>query len=109
MKIAKMDRRITLERVTNGRDAVGGVSESWATLTTVWAERRNLKGRELMEAAQKSAEAEVLFVVRYSTVLGTVSAADRVKMGTEYFDVVSVTEVPGGRPVKVELLTKRAA
>lgn len=107
MKIGKMDRKITIQRATSTRDELGSVSKTWADIATVWAERRNLKGREHVEALQRTTEAQTLFVIRYSSQVKSVTSADRIVQGGEFFNIVSKPlAIPGGRPEKIEILTK---
>jgi len=108
MKLARLDTRITLQEVSTTTDAVGGAVESWTDIATVWAERRNLKGRELVEAGQRSAEAETVFTIRYSGAVAGLLASGRIKAGAVYFAIVSPPlEIPGGRPEKIEILARR--
>jgi SPP1 family predicted phage head-tail adaptor len=63
MQPGKMDQRITLQRVTRTQDSIGGTTETWADLLTVWAHIKPLSGREMMDAQR------VTPVTRYRAVI----------------------------------------
>lgn len=63
--IGKMDRRITLQTATTTRGELGGHAESWATLATVWASIRDLKGREVFNAQQAGSTVSKIVTIRY--------------------------------------------
>lgn len=107
MNIRDLDQRITFQVVNQSRDAVGGVVESWADLYQVWAMRRDLKGKEAVEALQKVATAEVLFTIRASSQTRLLTAKNRLIHRGQVFEIVAPpVAIPSGRPVKIELLTR---
>ncbi len=57
--------RVTIQRATSTKDALGGDVLTWATLATVWAEVRPLSGREAIEAGRISSTANVWITIRY--------------------------------------------
>ena len=51
MRAGKLRHLVQIERATETRDAVGGVTQSWAKLDKRWADVKPLAGREFFEAA----------------------------------------------------------
>lgn len=107
MRFSRANVRITIEKNTE-TSTDGFVSSGWSNLTDVWAERQNLRGKENELAGQRLAEAETMFTIRYSSDVAAVDATHRVKQGSETFDIVEAIPVPGGKPDRIELYTKRA-
>lgn len=108
MLFSRARRKLTLQTRTSAVDGMGSVSETWADLATVWAERKNLRGKDREQAAQIHADAETLFCIRYSTDVSGVSPRHRVSQGGEYFDILEAVEVKGDAPDRIELYTRRA-
>ena len=52
MNIAKMRKRVTVKRVTETSDGIGGATEVYSTTGTIWAEVKELKGHRALEYAQ---------------------------------------------------------
>ena len=48
---ARMDQQVTIQTNTPTTDALGGQSDSWATLATIWGEVVPLSGGEQFQAA----------------------------------------------------------
>ncbi|ALR22075.1 hypothetical protein ATN00_18950 [Sphingobium baderi] len=99
-----MDRRITLQRYTETRNAYNEVVMTWADLATVYAEVRQQGGREFLAAAQETASKRVVFFIRWYPGLTT---ADRIFYDGRLHNIVEVREI--GRRDGVELHTVAAA
>jgi SPP1 family predicted phage head-tail adaptor len=97
-----MDRRVTLQSRTVSRDATGAGIETFATLATVWAERRNMAGREQQMSGSETAMADAVYRIRWRT---GIQADMRVVEGAATWDVFSVNEI--GRREGLELTCSR--
>lgn len=101
----RMDRRIVVQSVSESRDAMGGVTQSWSTFATVWAERRDLAGREYFTAGQSErAEIESVWRIRY---LDGLTNKHRFTHGGETYDIESIAVL--GRNEGMELRCVKAA
>lgn len=60
-----LDRRITLLQPTVSRGALGGHSESWGTLATVWGRERPLSGREIFNAQAAGSAVSRAVLIRW--------------------------------------------
>lgn len=66
LAIGKMDRRITIQSLTQGQGTrYGEPTETWSDWATVWANVYSGSGRELEAARQITAEIDTQFQIRY--------------------------------------------
>lgn len=101
----RMDQRITLQRAGSpARDAVGQKTVSWADLATVWAAATTKKGREFFAADAATAEASVVFRIRYRADLLLDSAALRVVWKGRTYDVTEPPQDVDGQHVAMDLM-----
>ena len=61
----RLDRRITLQIKTIARGNLGGHQEVWTDFATVWAEVRDLSGREIFNAKSVGSSATRVLTLRY--------------------------------------------
>jgi SPP1 family predicted phage head-tail adaptor len=100
----KLDRRIALRVATQGADDFGSPVETWADLAVVWAEKRDLRGREFYQANADNAEIETVFRIRWRS---DVSPLNRIAYDGRDYDIVSVAEI--GRRDGLEIMAKARA
>lgn len=101
MKAGPLDRRITIERYTETRDAFNNPVQTWATLTTVWAAVEHIRDSERWAAQEVGATATMRFQIRYSSTVADVSPLDRVVYEGRAYDIAGVKEI--GRREGLEL------
>lgn len=93
----ELDRRITVERYSAVRDALGGEVRTWAALGTVWAEATPVSDGERWRAAEVAADVTHRFVVRGETAIGFVPGVrDRVVYDGRVFEIAGVKEIGRG-------------
>lgn len=94
MRSGQFDRQIVLQSRSSGTDSDGFPVDSFATLATVWARKRFLRGDEryLGDRQQQTAEVEVEYRIRYRD---DVDPTVRVKDSGELWDVEAVLEADG--------------
>lgn len=100
--IGSLDKRITLQSVTQTSDGMGGYVDVWADVATVWAALWPVSAAEAVKAQANTMTATHRIVIRYRS---GVSAAWRVKYGTRYFTIYSIIN-PSERNETLELLCK---
>jgi len=59
LKVTALDQRVAIERVSRMPDGMGGTTESWAPIATVWAQVVPVRGAEKREAMRISPEARM--------------------------------------------------
>ena len=65
MRAGKLDRNITIQELTVTQDAQGEPVEAWADWAYVWAEVRDLRGREYFLAQSAQSAVDALFIIRH--------------------------------------------
>lgn len=87
----QLNRKITIESLTQTKDSEGGIVDSWATFATPWAKVSNLSGneRKVTEHGGKVPEARTEFTIRY---LPGVLEKMRVSYGGKYHDIKHVND-----------------
>ena len=61
----RLDQRITLQKKTVLRGALGGHDETWSTLAVVYAETLDMSGREIFNAKAMGSEATMRITIRW--------------------------------------------
>lgn len=91
MPIGKLDRRITIQALTQGVGSVyGEPTETWTDWATVWANVYYGGGREFAAAQQVTAEIDTQFQIRYMA--GLVPTM-RIVYDGRYYDIHRIDEV----------------
>lgn len=93
MNPGAMDRRIKIQRVSNTRDAVGGVIETWEDQFSVWAEIPRQSGTESAIADADRSQETRQFRIRYRT--GIASHTHRVSYQSKIYDIRHIAEENG--------------
>lgn len=87
MRAGKLRNQIVIQTVTESRDSLGGVSESWATYATVRASIEPLKGTEKFQDKTTLSEVDLKVRIRY---LAGVTTKMRILFGTRIFNIHSI-------------------
>lgn len=82
MQIGKMDQQVTLQSASVSRGAIGGHTETWTDIATVWANIRDLSGREINAAQAAGSAISKVVTIWYRT---DVNARCRVKLPDNTF------------------------
>lgn len=93
MNPGAMDRRIVIQRRTVTRDALGGVTETWANEARVWAEIPRQTGNEATIADADRGQETRQFRIRHRAVI----AADthRISYQSKIYDIRHIAEENG--------------
>lgn len=84
----ELRERVAIQRVTTTRDAIGGLIESWSTLTTVYARVQEMSAGEQYRRQQIQASASHKITVRY---LNTIAPSDRIVWRERTFQIRGIT------------------
>jgi SPP1 family predicted phage head-tail adaptor len=101
MAAGALDRRITIEQLTETRDGAGGVVPTWDAVCVIWAQRTPVTAREKFAAQQLAADADTRYRIR-DPGFEVSPKTHRVKDGLRVYDIRGVLEV--GRREGVDLL-----
>ena len=91
-----------IESKTETRGATGEVVETWSTLATLHAGKRDTKGDERFKAQQIEDRVETVFRIRHRTDLDQTM---RILYGGDYYEIRGITEL--GRRDGLELMAAR--
>lgn len=97
-----LDRRITIQQRSVSKDSGGRDVVTWPARATVWAAKRDVSGREQMQAGQVTAEQITRFIVRWRA---DVADTDRILFGSTVYAVQHQAEV--GRREFLQITAKR--
>lgn len=101
MQAGRLDRRITIEEVTESQDSYGAISETWSVFVVVNAAVQPMRGREFFKDDQRAADIDTVFRIRY---LAGVHYKMRIKYDGKTYDIYSVAET--GRRDGLEIAAK---
>jgi SPP1 family predicted phage head-tail adaptor len=104
--IGDLTRRIVIQRATTSKDAMGQPIQTWATYTTVWAGYSPISDGERVRANEIYANLSARFTIRYSTLVASVDARDRVVFDGRTFDIVGVKETEFHRWLEITAATR---
>lgn len=85
--IGSLRERVTVQRKSATRDAIGGIIETWATLATLWAKVEPKSAGEQYRRQQIQAAADWTVTIRYRT---DVAPADRLRWRGHEFEIVGL-------------------
>ena len=107
MFAGSLDRRVTISRATVTTSTLGEATQTWVTLATVWANAMPVRDAEKAENGQINAEQAYRFQIRWSPVVASVNAKDRVIYDGLTYEIWGVKEI--GRREGIEIsATSRA-
>lgn len=96
----QLDRRITIEALTETKESDGSIVSTWTVLWDVWAERAIKRGREYFEAGRVLAEQRTVYRVRY---LDGIGPRMRLRDGSRVFDIADTAELGRGGLLEIEV------
>ncbi len=102
LPIGKLDRRITIQSLTQGLGTeYGEPTETWSDWATVWANVYMGGGREFEAARQITAEIDTQFQIRY---VSGIQETMRISYDGRLYDIYRIQEV--GRHERLNLWAK---
>ena len=105
IEAGRLRERITLQRKSVTRDAVGGEVVTWVEEAVLWAEVAPIRGREYLALRAAQSDVVMRFRLRYRA---GVNPAMRVVWNGGEYDIVEAIDV-GARRTELELLCRGAA
>lgn len=94
MRAGRLNRRLTLQRLSEQRQANGEAKTVFTDDVTVWGSVEPLRGEELLTAQKVSAKITVRLVIRYRP---GISSKWRVKMGDRIFRIEGIVNPQDGK------------
>jgi SPP1 family predicted phage head-tail adaptor len=103
-----LDRRIVIERYAETRDTFNNVVQTWSTLATVWASKKDVKdvsNAERFRTQEVGAEVATRFGIRWSPTVSGVNAKDRIQYDGATYNITGIKEM--GRREGIEITAMR--
>ncbi len=88
MNIGKMRHRITFQRQAGDKDALGGYTDEWEEVMTVWAQVSPISGREYLSQVRETTVSHKVYC-RYHA---GITPAMRIMYGQRVFRIISVID-----------------
>ena len=101
MQAGRLDRKIIIQTTTQGQTDAGEVTDSWSTHATIWANVRQVAGREPFRGEREIAQADAIFKIRY---LSTVTPKMRISYNGLIYNIISINEL--GRREGLEIMAQ---
>jgi SPP1 family predicted phage head-tail adaptor len=98
VRIGRRDRKVTVQRMTQGRNQYNEIVPEWTDLATVWAHLKTLSGKEALSSEQVVATGTAVFNIRYRSL----TTQDRVLCEGSVYQIESMNEL--GRKKELELI-----
>ena len=92
-----LDRRIVIERATSTNNALNEPQQTWATLTTVWAQRKDVSDGEKLAAGQVGSHLSSRFVIRSNPTTKAITPSDRINYDGSIWSIFGIKETSEGR------------
>jgi SPP1 family predicted phage head-tail adaptor len=105
MNPGTFDRQINIQARTLGTDRIGGVSESWSNLYTVWARMVPAGGNDTRKADARAVNADFTLETRFLD--GITAEGHRVTWRSETYDIIAAPIEIGRRHLMRLQLVKR--
>lgn len=94
MEAGKLDRRVKIQAAEQVSDGMGGVTETWTDITTVWARIEPLRGNALFYAQQNDSKVTQKITIRY---ISGIKQKHRILCGTTIYQIDAVIDVASER------------
>ena len=104
MRPGRMDQRIAIEELTETQDAQGEPVAVWTEWASVWAEVRDLRGREYFQAQAVQSAIDTIFFIRH---IENLTHKMRIWHGGSAYDIKGIARI--GRNDGMEIQAVRAA
>ena len=101
----KYSKRITVQSLTEGQDARGGLTETPATYATRWAAVIPLTGREQFREGRERSVMSVRFELRSDAITRAITTKMQVSWDSRTFNILAAFDVREARQ-EVHLLTE---
>lgn len=100
-----MRHRIEIQQAVKLSDGMGGFTETWGQVCTVWASMRQESGKEMVNADKIQATRRVQYGIRYRT---DIAANMRILHGSRTLNIIAVLD-PAGTFERLDLIAEEVS
>ena len=104
MRAGRLDRLVVIEELTETQDSQGEPQDTWAAWATVWAEVRDVSGREYFQAQAVQSSVDTIFRIRH---IANLTHKMRILSGGVYYNIKGIAEI--GRSQSIEIQATKVA
>jgi len=92
IRAGDLNHRLVIQNLVETSDTFSAAAtESWVTLSTVWADIKPMSGNEIMRAQQAESRVDTRIRIRYLAGLkARARGSESVENGTVYYDFISI-------------------
>lgn len=92
MRAGRLRNKITVQKIEEGRDAYGGVTETWSTHADYWAriEYQTQAGETMAGDSRIRGDVTVMFTIRHDPTVSRITPDMRVRWNSRTYDIESV-------------------
>ena len=110
VRAGKLDRRVTIQTLTESLDSggFGDPTEAWADQVTVWAEVTPLSGNEPFLRSQTLSKATSKFRIRYNSGI-TITEAHRISFDSDTYNILYIEKLGKRGAEYWEIIGERVA
>jgi len=101
LSAGELNKRITLQAKSVEDNSIGGYTETWNDLATVWASVEPLQGKELLQAQQMNSVVSTKIKIRYRK---GITSDMRISYGGKYYNIKGNPINPGMRNEELHLM-----
>jgi SPP1 family predicted phage head-tail adaptor len=95
MQAGRLNRKITIQKLTETKNTAGEITKTWANYATTWAEVRQTGSREMRGMANATIASNITFFrIRY---FNGITAKMRIKYEDEYYNILGPPKEYGRR------------
>lgn len=98
IRAGRKDRKITIQRATEARDAIGGVTETWSDHLVLWAEVVPVSGKEALEYDRNVSSRTSRFIVHF---LDDITREDRISYDGDSWNIRFLRELGRRRELEI--------
>jgi len=102
VRAGDLRHKITIQKLTEASDGMGGMTTTYSTFKKVRASIWPIKGAEYLAARQTTSELTHKIRIRY---LADLTPKHRIKWGTRYFDIEAIIN-PDERNIYYEMMCR---
>lgn len=94
MIIGKLNKRISIQQLTEGQDEIGNQVKTWVDFYSCFAYANGLSGTEYFAAAATQAENTVTFEIRYNVSLKDIDTTTyRIVFDGKIYDIENIDNI----------------
>lgn len=93
MRAGNLDRKISIERKADGKDAFGGDAGDWEKVADAWASFKPMRDTDRLQAGRIEVKAAGWFTVRWGAALAHLDGVHSILMDGGRWEIIGFKEI----------------